>query len=242
MWAAWWRRRCGSRCPRPACPPCSWATRRSSTWSSRRRAWPRARCRRRRFSACRRSGAGGLERASPARRGSLSDRFPLRYSWRAFVSATSRSTDSSSSGAVMVEPDRQALDVHAGRRAVLAGAAIAVAAAMVPRTARAQSLAQMAPAHRIGWLSPAAAEAGAPQLHALREGRGELGYREGRNLVIETRWAEGGSEQLSGLARELAKLKVDVICTAGTQATRAARDATSTIPVVFANVAFPVQQ
>ena len=142
----------------------------------------------------------------------------------------------------MVEPDRQALDVHAGRRAVLAGAAIAVAAAMGPRTARAQTFAQTAPAHRIGWLSPAAAEAGATNLDALREGLGELGYREGRNLVIETRWAEGGSEQLSGLARELAKLKVDVICTAGTQATRAARDATSTIPVVFANVAFPVQQ
>jgi putative ABC transport system substrate-binding protein len=143
----------------------------------------------------------------------------------------------------MVEPDRQALDVHAGRRAVLAGAAIAVAAAMAPRTARAQTLAQTGTCtpHRV-----AVAGRGRGGRHQPRRAPGRArrarAIARGGNLVIETRWAEGGSEQLSGLARELAKLKVDVICTAGTQATRAARDATSTIPVVFANVAFPVQQ
>jgi putative ABC transport system substrate-binding protein len=103
--------------------------------------------------------------------------------------------------------------------------------------------AQRAPdALRIGWLSPAAPAGGAPNLDALRQGLRELGYQEGRNLTIEARWAEGASERLPALAQELARLRVDIICTAGTQASRAARDASSTIPVVFANVAFPVQQ
>ena len=95
---------------------------------------------------------------------------------------------------------------------------------------------------RIGWLSPAAAATGAPNLDALRQGLREQGYQEGRNLTIEARWADGASDRLPALARELAGLRVDVICTAGTQASQAARDATTTIPVVFANVAFPVQQ
>lgn len=95
---------------------------------------------------------------------------------------------------------------------------------------------------RIGFLSPGAAKSGAPNLDALRQGLQELGYTEGRNLTIEARWADGVSGQLLALARELVAQRVHVICTAGTQATRAARDATSTIPVVFANVAFPVQQ
>jgi putative ABC transport system substrate-binding protein len=95
---------------------------------------------------------------------------------------------------------------------------------------------------RVGWLSPAGSEAGGANLDALREGLSALGYQEGRNLAIESRWADGGSEQLPTLARELINLKVDVICTAGTQATRAARGVTSTLPVIFANVAFPVQQ
>src|SRR5438067_2490032 len=117
----------------------------------------------------------------------------------------------------------------------LAGLAMAVAPGDVT--------AQRAPdALRIGWLSPAAAATGAPNLDALRQALRELGYQEGRNLTIEARWADGASERLPALAGELAKLRVDVICTAGTQASRAARDATSTIPIVFANVAFPVQQ
>jgi putative ABC transport system substrate-binding protein len=141
----------------------------------------------------------------------------------------------------MFDPDRDAVDVDGNvrRRAFLAGGtAVVLTTALALRGARAQT----APAHRIGWLSPAGAEAGATNLEALREGLGELGYREGQNLVIETRWAEGGSEQLPTLARELVRQKVDVLCTAGTQATRAARDSTSTVPIVFANVAFPVQQ
>src|SRR5215470_7799031 len=95
-----------------------------------------------------------------------------------------------------------------------------------------------AQAARIGWLSPAGAAMGAPNLDALRQGLRDQGYQEGRDYVIEARWADGASERLPDLARELVALRVDVICTAGTQASRAARDATAIIPVVFANVAF----
>jgi len=94
---------------------------------------------------------------------------------------------------------------------------------------------------RIGWLSPAAAADGLPNLEALRAGLRELGYVDGQNLTIETRWAEGRSERLPQLAAELVRLQVDVLCTAGTPATEAAKHATSTIPIVFANVAFPDQ-
>jgi putative ABC transport system substrate-binding protein len=124
-----------------------------------------------------------------------------------------------------------------GRRAFIGGFLAALGPAGTALRAHAQQ-----PATRIGWLSPAAAVSGASNLDALRQGLRELGYEEGRNLIIETRWADGASERLPGLARELVQMPVDVICTAGTQASRAAREATSTIPVVFANVAFPVQQ
>src|SRR5258706_1114493 len=114
-----------------------------------------------------------------------------------------------------------------------------VATALASLTASAQ---QTAPALRIGWLSPAAAGTGTPNLDALLQGLRDLGYHEGRNLKIEARWAGDATDKLPALAQELVALRVDVICTAGTQATWAARNATSTIPIVFANVAFPLQQ
>src|SRR5215470_62617 len=96
-------------------------------------------------------------------------------------------------------------------------------------------------AYRIGWLSPASAENGRPNLDALRQGLRQLGYAEGRNITIELRWADSATDRLAELASELVRLKVDVICTAGSQATGAAKGATTTIPVVFSNVAFPDQ-
>jgi putative tryptophan/tyrosine transport system substrate-binding protein len=134
---------------------------------------------------------------------------------------------------------RRASDRVMGRRAFIAATLAGIGTAVAAPRASAQPAPE---ANRIGWLSPAAAETGAPNLDALRQGLRELGYQEGRNLTIEARWADGASERLPALARELVSLRVDVICTAGTQASRAAREATSTIPVVFANVAFPVQQ
>lgn len=99
--------------------------------------------------------------------------------------------------------------------------------------------AQKAKAYRIGWLSPASAAEGLPNLVALRAGLKELGYVEGRHFMVEARWAEGRIERLPRLAAELVRLPVDVLCTAGSQAAGAAKQATSTLPIVFANVAFP---
>ena len=78
-----------------------------------------------------------------------------------------------------------------------------------------------------------------PIWDGLRQGLRELGYVDGRNVTIEGRWSEGKIERLPTLALELVQLKVDIIVAAGTQATRAAKDATSTIPIVMAVSAYP---
>ena len=67
----------------------------------------------------------------------------------------------------------------------------------------------------------------------FRQGMRELHYVEGKNLLIEWRSAGGNSERVQGLAAELVQLKVDVIVTAGTAATRAAQKATTAIPIVM---------
>ena len=92
---------------------------------------------------------------------------------------------------------------------------------------------------RIGWLSPTSSRSGASELEALRDGLREYGYIEGRNVTIEARWADGEPATLPALARSLVELKVDVICPAGTQASLAAKQATTVIPIVFAAAAFP---
>ena len=77
---------------------------------------------------------------------------------------------------------------------------------------------------------------GAPP-DSLREGLRGLGYVEGQNVTYEARFAEGKMERLSGLAAELVQLKVDVIVAQGGLAARAAKQATSTIPIVMAPAA-----
>jgi putative ABC transport system substrate-binding protein len=121
---------------------------------------------------------------------------------------------------------------HTKRRQFLIGASVFFAAPLV----RAQ---QAGKVYRIGWLSPATAADGLPNLAALRTGLREFGYVEGRNITIEARWGDGRSERLPQLAAELVRLRVDVICAAGTPSSAAAKQATSTVPIVFANVAFP---
>ena len=74
----------------------------------------------------------------------------------------------------------------------------------------------------------------------FRQGMRELGYVEGKNVIIEWRSAEGNNERLAGLASELVNLKMDVIVTAGSPATRAAQKATTTIPIVMGSIADPV--
>ena len=101
--------------------------------------------------------------------------------------------------------------------------------------------AQQRPMPVIGWLGNSSSGAGAQSVAAFRQGLSDTGYVEGQNVAIEYRWAEGGYERLPALADDLVRLKVDVIFTGGgTPAARAAKDATSTIPVVFAGVGDPV--
>jgi putative tryptophan/tyrosine transport system substrate-binding protein len=75
---------------------------------------------------------------------------------------------------------------------------------------------------------------------ALRQGLRDLGYIEGENIVFEWRWAEGKAERIPELAAELVKLKVDIIVTGGSTATRAAKKATVTIPIVMSQDSDPV--
>jgi ABC-type uncharacterized transport system substrate-binding protein len=93
--------------------------------------------------------------------------------------------------------------------------------------------------YRIGFLSPSSS-ADPSILDAFREGLRELGYVEGRNIAIASRWAAGKYERLPGLAAELVRLKMDVIVTAAVPAIRAAKEATSTIPIIMAVVVDPV--
>ena len=87
---------------------------------------------------------------------------------------------------------------------------------------------------RIGYLSGSPPSAIAARIEAFRQGLRELGYVEGKNIVIEWRYAEGKRDRLPALAAELVRLKVDIIVTAGPLATRAAKEATATIPIVMA--------
>jgi putative tryptophan/tyrosine transport system substrate-binding protein len=94
--------------------------------------------------------------------------------------------------------------------------------------------------HRIGFLGTASASGYVSEVEAVRAGFRELGYVEGRNLVIEYRWADGDPERLRKLAAELVALKVDVIVTHAIPGARAAMRATTTIPIVIADISDPV--
>jgi putative tryptophan/tyrosine transport system substrate-binding protein len=95
---------------------------------------------------------------------------------------------------------------------------------------------------RIGFLSASLPTDQADRLKAFRQGLSELGYVEGQNIAIEYRFAEGRPERLPALAAELVGLKVDVIVTEGPPAPEAAKQATNTIPIVFAVAGDPVAQ
>ena len=99
---------------------------------------------------------------------------------------------------------------------------------------------QPAKAPQIGYLSNASRSSMSPRTDAFRLGLRELGYLEGETIFVERRNADGKIDRLPALATELVRLKVDVIITGGPQATRAAKEATSTIPIVMANVGDPV--
>jgi len=112
--------------------------------------------------------------------------------------------------------------------------ALGSAAAAWPLSVRAQ---QPDRVRRIGVLLPGPRES---SMTPTRDRLRDLGYTEGRDVVLEFRWAEGKLERLPELAAELTGLKVDAIITVSTPAAIAARKATATIPIVFAAVGDPV--
>jgi putative tryptophan/tyrosine transport system substrate-binding protein len=98
-------------------------------------------------------------------------------------------------------------------------------------SAQAQQIGKVA---RIGYLVAASPSSNAARIEPFRQGLRELGYVEGKNIVIEWRYAEGKLDRLPAFAAELVRLKVDVIVTSGPTVTRAVKEATNTIPIVMA--------
>jgi ABC-type uncharacterized transport system substrate-binding protein len=93
---------------------------------------------------------------------------------------------------------------------------------------------------RIGYLSGASSENDKPLIAAFRQGLRELGYIEGKDLVIEERYVVGQSDELHGVVAELVNLKIDVLVVYGMVAVKAAKRVTNTIPIVMANAVDPV--
>ena len=93
---------------------------------------------------------------------------------------------------------------------------------------------------RIGFLVANFPATNPARIETFRHGLRELGYVEGKNIVIEWRYAEGKLDRLPALAAELVRLKVDVIVTTGAAITRTAKEATVTIPIVMAQDPDPI--
>jgi putative ABC transport system substrate-binding protein len=122
-------------------------------------------------------------------------------------------------------------------RAVVAAIPAVLLACTAPASAQAPARPSPAGTARIGMLCLTTCDpAGFPVVEELRR----LGWVEGRNLAVERRAAEGRAERLPGLATELVRLRPDVLVAATPQTALAAKDATASIPVVFASVADPV--
>jgi len=92
---------------------------------------------------------------------------------------------------------------------------------------------QPAKVPRIAYFSAGSASSQASRLDVFRQGLRDLGYAEGKEIVIEQRYADGKLDRVAALATELVRLKLDVIVTGGPAATRAAKEATATIPIVM---------
>ena len=121
------------------------------------------------------------------------------------------------------------------RRAFLGTVAAGLLATRLPAEGQ-----QAGKTWRIGYLNPGSAALAPIRLEPLRAGLRSLGYQEGRNLVIETRWGDGDFDRLAALGSELVLAKVDVIVTAGAAGARAARNATGSVPIVMVDSGDPV--
>jgi putative ABC transport system substrate-binding protein len=114
---------------------------------------------------------------------------------------------------------------------------LATLAACWPALSRAQAAGSRR--LRVGWLSPGTRNGQLALVEQLRKGFRQLGYIEGKNLVIEARFGDGDADRLSAQAQELAALKPDAIVTAFTPGVLAAKKAASDIPIVFTLVGAP---
>jgi len=114
------------------------------------------------------------------------------------------------------------------RKVLLAIATTLLAMPLAGETQNAQKV------YRVGYLGNSSASLEPDLVEAFRQGMRDRGYIEGKNLVIEFRWAEGRYHRFASLVTDLIHLPVDVIVTAGTPGTLAAKNATKTIPVVMA--------
>jgi len=125
------------------------------------------------------------------------------------------------------------------RAALAIALALSVLLATAPRAAEAQQAGKI---YRIGFLGASPADADNQYGRAFREGLRELGWVEGHTVAIDWRSPGGDNERLDALATELVRAGVDVIVTPSTPSTMAAKRATQTIPVVFANLVSPVER
>ena len=121
------------------------------------------------------------------------------------------------------------------RESIIAVVALGAAAGPIASFAQQQSK-----VWRVGFLSPVSASSSSQNTDAFLKGMQELGYVEGKNLVIEWRFADGEFERLPGLAADLVQLKMDVIVAAASPAIGAAQKTTTTIPIVMATTGDPV--
>jgi putative ABC transport system substrate-binding protein len=134
----------------------------------------------------------------------------------------------------MNDPKEGHMASHIGRRKFLA--TLGGAAAAWPLAARAQQPGMPV----IGFLGQSTRSAASEWVAAFDKRLRELGWIEGRTVVIDYRWGEGNSERAAQLAKEFVRLKVDIIVTSGTPQVIAAKRATSVVPIVFATAGDPV--
>src|SRR5215813_7331005 len=164
---------------------------------------------------------------------------PCWSGWRTAIGLSHRLGDGNvvSSLHCMNDPQPEGhMASHIERRKFLA--TLGGAAASWPLAARAQ---QDSKVYRIGMLETTSQIANETNLNAFRERLRELGYVEGKNLAIDYRSADGRPDRFPALASELVGLKPDLITTRGTPAVLAAKNATSTIPVVMTAIGEPVE-